>query len=547
VNFLRIGISAVALLHSALGFAGTSADAPFHCYLTWQSDPTTTLTVNFHTVNPHTAIEVLYDTSSRGGVPAAYRSRAVASTHVIPGLNDISGARRYIHVAELTGLTPGGVYYFVAGSAEGGYTSERSVRLPSRDIDDLRFVDGGDMAVSSFVAPLLQAAAAQSPQFAVLGGDLAYENGDLASFAVWDEWLTNWESNMITPEGHSVPMILAIGNHEVAGGWGAFADPLGSAPFYFGLFAQSGRGFDMPRRAYFRLDFGPDASLLVLDTGHVTAMDGAQAVWLEDELAQLGGVELRMTAYHVPMYPSHRGFDEPEIADVRSAWLELFDTWGLHLALEHHDHMLKRTKRLRDSAPDPDGTVYLGDGCFGQTPRTGAQALALEDPAELAVLGLTENYLAAWAPERNFWLIEVERDEIDGEYTLNMTALDAAGTTLDEGTVVIDVDDDGSNGGFVCISAVIFARVPGTLSTLHHLRDTQLLPYAPGAAFTDAYYRLSAPAVQWLNARPGVLSALQTGAIMVNIRTTLLLLLMSIALIAARSRQRWKRRPAASY
>jgi len=529
VSVAIAALIAATMVAPGMVSAGAASDAPFHCYLTWQGDPTSTVTVNFHTVDPHTPVEVLFDTVSHDGTPSLYPSTAVASTHVIPGLDGFAGAGRFIHTAELTGLSPGGVYYFIAGSPDGGYTAQRSVRLPGRDLDELRFIDGGDMAVNAFVPPLLQAAAAQSPDFAVLGGDLAYEDGNLANFALWDQWLANWEANMVTPEGHTVPMIVVIGNHEVAGGWGAFANPLASAPFYFGLFAQSGHGFDLPRSAYFRRDVGPDFSLLALDSGHVTPVDGVQSDWIEEQLAQMAGVSLRAAAYHVPMYPSHRSFAEANIADVRGAWLPLFDAGALDLALEHHDHMLKRTKLLRNNQPDTAGTVYLGDGCLGQTPRTGAQAIALEDPANLPALGLTENYLAAWAPARHFWLLEIERDAISGARSLRMTALDANAAVLDESAMGIEMRGDSSDHtGVTCIASAIFARVPGALSDLRRLRDTRLLSSPLGAALSDTYYHLGGPIAAWLATHPRMLEAVQstTKGVSENLD-------FSIALIAA--------------
>lgn len=466
-------------------------DVPFHCYLTWQRDPATTLTVNFHTMNPHTAPDVWFDTVSRGGSPSMYRYRTSASTHEIPGLNDLPGAQRYIHVAEMTGLDPGAIVYFVAGSPDGGYTEQRSARLPGRTVDDLRFVVGGDMSTNSSVPGLLTAAAAESPQFGLIGGDIAYADGLLANWSLWDRWLQNWETYMVTPEGHDVPIILAIGNHEVIGGFQGYDDPLGRAPFFFGLFAQEGRGFEMERKAHFRRDFGANVALLVLDTGHVTSPGGPQADWLAAELASMSGVDLRMAAYHVPMYPSHRGYDSADSAILREVWLPLFDSGQLDVAFEHHDHMLKRTKRLRNNQPAEDGTLYLGDGCFGQAPRTGEQALALEDPAELAALGLAENYLAAWSPERHFWLVEAERATPSGPIELQFTALTAESEVADQTTVSIKPRGGVGSDGHCLISALFGSTPKKSMASIRSLRDHAMLTNPIGSAAADFYYRIS--------------------------------------------------------
>lgn len=315
-----------------------------------------------------------------------------------------------------------------------------------------------------------------------------------------------------------VPMILVIGNHEVVGGFDAFDDPYASAPFYFGLFAQDGHGFAPGRRAYFRRNFGSNATLLVLDTGHVTPVDGAQRDWLELQLSTMDNTDLRIAAYHVPMYPSHRSFASSDSAILREEWLPLFDEWKLDVAFEHHDHMLKRTKLLRASAPDPAGTLYLGDGCLGQTPRTGDQALALDDPGELAELGLSEDYLAAWSPSRHFWLAEAFQDNETGEITLEFSALDGSQTILDESVLLIEErgdDGDGTSSGFTCVVSLIFANTGNTsgfLDGMRALRDEALLPTAAGSAFVDTYYRVSGFAAPWLAIRPVMLQSIQYAA-----------------------------------
>ena len=37
--------------------------------------------------------------------------------------------------------------------------------------------------------------------------------------------------------------------------------------------------------------------------------------------------------------------------------------------MEHHDHVLKRTKPLKGGKVAEAGTVFIGDGCFGRGAR----------------------------------------------------------------------------------------------------------------------------------------------------------------------------------
>jgi hypothetical protein len=420
------GVILVAIAAAACPF-GIAGDGILHCYLTWQGDTSTTMTVNYHAAPSDAPSVVYYDTVPRGGSPRDYRFSKAGASHRIPGLEILAGAQRDVHVVELTGLEPGQTYYFIAGDRTTGYTDEKMFRtIPATGPID--FVTGGDMGTDDVVRDLLGHAAAESPYFGLIGGDIAYANGQPGEWREWEQWLDHWESEMVTPEGYTVPLILAIGNHEAIGGFGQFLTPLTFAQFYFGYFAQDGKGFNPQRRAYFDRWIGSNIRLFVLDSGHVTPIGGAQRAWLESELAATPDGALTFAVYHVPMYPSHRNFAAPSASSIlRNAWRPLFDDYGLTAAFENHDHMQKRTKRLKNDAPDPAGTLYVGDGCFGRSPREGEQAMALDDPNVVADLGLSENYLAAWASRRHFWSVSVAADAS----TVDFEAIDESGVVFD--------------------------------------------------------------------------------------------------------------------
>lgn len=342
---------------------------------------------------------VRFDTRSGGGDPEAYRKRATGRSHRIAGVGD-----RIVHRVELTGLEPGRTYWFVAGDGS-AWTAERKFRTIPADDVDLRFATGGDMGVDSHVPQLLARAAAEEPRFALIGGDIAYANGSVSNIDRWDAWLGHWSLQMVTPEGYTVPVLLAIGNHEVRGSYGKTAD---EAPFYFGLFAQEGR------RSYFVRDLGPRLSFFVLDSGHVTSHGGDQREWLDRELARRKDRPYRMAVYHVPLYPSHRDEDGGYSAAGRRFWGPLFDRHRLTVAFENHDHTLKRTHRLKGGEIDEEGTLYLGDGCWGRSPRE---------------VHPDRWYLAHAASVRHVWIVDVESDGIEAR------ALDEEGAVADRVTL----------------------------------------------------------------------------------------------------------------
>jgi len=422
------GLFLFAIAFSLAGCEEVPSEGVFHNYLTWQGDPSTTITVNYHTWRGGPS-HVFYDTAPRSGDPSAYTFMAVGASHRIYQLAWFPGAMRVIHVVELTGLEPGAIYYALAGSPETGYADEIAFQTLPDGEPAIRFVVGGDMGTDASARELLARAAAEAPLFAVIGGDIAYANGQPGNWREWEAWLDNWEELMITPGGLSIPMILAIGNHEAAGGFLQFRNPLGRAPFYFGYFAQDGSGVNKERKAYFARRIRADTLLLCLDTGHVTPPGGDQAQWLEGQLSAQSA-RYTIAAYHVPLYPSHRAFSGlGSVSEIiRARWLPIFDAYGLTVGFEHHDHMHKRTVRLRDNAPDPTGTLYLGDGAFGRSPRSGDVARALDDPSFVASLGLPENYLANWSSSRHFWRVDI----LPGDEGIQFVAIDDSGATIDE-------------------------------------------------------------------------------------------------------------------
>ncbi len=364
----------------------TVSAAPRHVYLTWQGDTSRTITVNYQTFEPTETSTVYFDTKTRNGRHGDYRYTASGSTHQIPGLAD----ERRVHWVELSKLTPGKTYYFIAGDPQHGFTAERKFRTVTSGVQSLRFVVGGDMGISSDGAELLQQSAKLSPAFGVVGGDIAYANDALTNFAKWDAWLDHWETNMVTPAGYTVPMVLAIGNHEVRGGTSAF---MTNAQFFFRYFAQD------HERSYCTRTFGKNVAMFLLDSGHISPHGGEQAAWLDAQLLAQRKVPNKFAVYHVPLYPSVRAFDGGGSVQGRQAWLPIFDQHHLTTAFEHHDHAFKRTPLLRENKSDPHGTLYLGDGCWGMAARK--------------VDAERRWYEAKAASLQHFWCVDVNRSKVE--------------------------------------------------------------------------------------------------------------------------------------
>jgi len=175
VTSIAIGGAACLTLWSLLG--GVSAVAPGNTsipfdppavYLTWQHDPTTTMTIQWHSAGRRDDL-VQYRRLDEVG----WRT-ANGSHHPMPYVD------RMVHVAELTGLEPGTDYRFRFAEDSATFAFRTMPRDASRPI---RFVVGGDTMdpldlFNEGFETISRLAAKQDPMFVVIGGDIAYADGD---------------------------------------------------------------------------------------------------------------------------------------------------------------------------------------------------------------------------------------------------------------------------------------------------------------------------------------------------------------------------------
>jgi hypothetical protein len=332
-------------------------DAPFQpstLFLTWQRDPTTTMTVQWVGAVGETA------DPSVSYAPVSDDHWKTQATSVKPyPMTDLKVFR-----TELTGLAPGKDYQFRIGKKSPTY---RFRTMPAKATNTIHFISGGDCGVNPHAVANNIQAARQDPMFAIIGGDLGYDDG--RSVEVSLAFLRNYSKHMIGAGSRLIPMVTCIGNHEVDGGYNK---PRTKAPFFYALFDGLFRD-----TSYATLDFGDYLSLVLLDTGHTSPIGGAQTDWLEKTLQARADNPNVIAVNHVPAYPSYRRMEgEDGKAGTgeanRKHWVPLFQKYRVPVVLEHHDHTFKRTRPLLDGRPNDNGLLYLGDGSWGKlrTPHT---------------------------------------------------------------------------------------------------------------------------------------------------------------------------------
>jgi acid phosphatase type 7 len=334
---------------------------PSTLFLTWHTDPTTTMDIQWIGTVGETADTKIYYTSDKILPPVRVEGKLVPqkidwkifeTTHRPYPMSELKVFR-----ALLSGLTPNTEYSFKIGKASPTYKFRT---MPAKATDAIQFISGGDCGINAAAIANNIQAARQNPSFAIIGGDLGYDNGRSIETSI--AFIRNYSKTMIDRSGRLIPMITCIGNHEVNGSYGKGRE---AGTFFYPLFEGL-----YPETGYSTLDFGDYLSLVLLDTGHTSPIDGDQTTWLAKTLKAREDHPNVFVVNHVPAYPSHRnpigilGNGTGELQ--RKHWVPLFEQHRVPVILEHHDHTFKRTKPLIGGLENSNGVLYLGDGSWGR-------------------------------------------------------------------------------------------------------------------------------------------------------------------------------------
>ena len=351
----------------SLNTAVTEAMKPVGLFLQWQRDPTTTMTIDWHTTDGQINPKLEYQ-----ALDSEQWHQAQSTSIGFPYSDD-----RVIHRVELTGLEPATKYRFRMPGVDQPYKFRT---MPDNANEPIRFITGGDTSTGDEFRKTNQAAALYDPEFIAWGGDLAYANGDPRRIYRWYSWFEDIMETLITPSNRVIPVLVTIGNHEVfrlsrldrengndttwpMRKWG-LED--GRATFFETFFAMPGlKGWGL-------LDFGDYMSIFLLDTDHgkgSTVAGEPQTVWLEKTLKERRHIPHLFPVYHVPAYSSVRGIDGAGKERIRENWVPLFEENGVRVVFENHDHAYKRTYPMKNERISPNGIVFMGDGAWGVGPR----------------------------------------------------------------------------------------------------------------------------------------------------------------------------------
>lgn len=295
---------------------------PRQVILTWQNDPQSTMTITWRTDHEAQESLVFYSLDSEQNLKASQTAQAEVYT--------FEETAAWVNSVELTGLRPGTTYWVVLDS-DGVQSEPFNFRTAPAESEDLIFVIGADAqqmrTQMSVIREVFRKAASDEPDVFICSGD--FVNAELSDYE-WDLFFDVWDELLITKDGRRIPIIPAIGNHEVVAGFGGVKE---LAPFYYNRFR-------LPKpEKYHVLQYGPDFAIFSLDSNHTSPVDGEQKIWLENTLAELQEIPWILVHHHVGSWWGSQTLD----AMLRTYWVPLFEQYNVDLVHSGHYHSYVRT------------------------------------------------------------------------------------------------------------------------------------------------------------------------------------------------------------
>lgn len=312
----------------------------FRCI--WREDPATSMVIGWDQVSGFDPM-VYYDTKDHGLNADAYRyARRPEVVNRAKGMNN--------NFIRLTGLKSNTVYYFIIKDSEGCSKRFSFRTAPSNPDSRISIIAGGDSRNNREARKNANVMVSKlRPTCVMFAGDMT--GGD--SPKEWIEWFDDWQATFGI-DGRIHPIIVARGNHEAS-----------NAPLV--------QLFDVPHEnVYYAMTLG--GGLLRLYTlNSLIPSGGQQKKWLSNDLALSQNVTWRFAQYHHAIRPHTKGKGEKDLLLLN--WATLFHKYKVQLAIESDAHVVKWTYPIRPSAKpgsqqgfirdDVNGTVYVGEGCWG--------------------------------------------------------------------------------------------------------------------------------------------------------------------------------------
>ncbi len=255
------------------------------------------------------------------------------------------------HFVRLENLLPNMTYYFLVKDSEGTSLRYFFTTAPNSPNHRLSIIAGGDSRNHRDARQDANIMVAKLRSHCVMfGGD--FTENDFPR--EWQDWLDDWQLS-IAEDGRITPIIVTRGNHE------------SSNRSLIDLFDMRAAG------GFYATTLGGDL-LRIYTLNTLIPVGGDQRDWLESDLRIYGqNATWRIGQYHFPMRPHTQR--KPEKNDQVAHWAPLFLKYSMDLVVECDAHVVKSTWPIRPDngrgssegfiRDDQQGTVYVGEGCWG--------------------------------------------------------------------------------------------------------------------------------------------------------------------------------------
>lgn len=351
----RLGIGVSASLLLTLG-ALAADTAPYGLLSSWTESPTTTRTFTWRDdIQAEECIQLVPEES--------YEAQGFdGATEVSAKCQDISldASGAYLYEVTASELEPGTSYVFRVGS-EDGWSEAQTFTTEAEDQDSVTFAYMGDAQPAgdteedyALWRTLTEALAQRNPELscAIMGGDIVNSGISVQQF---DAFRENASSVFST-----IPLFSTVGNHE--------SNFLGGKPeLYLEEFAFPENGPEGFEEECYSFDVG-NCHILVLNSW---IFSGEQKLsdqdiekvnaWVMEDLIS-STAQWQVVVLHVPVYAVH---SDTTATAVRENWAPIFESCGVDLVFEGHQHVYSRSYPMYQGQIDYENGIPYVMGVSG--------------------------------------------------------------------------------------------------------------------------------------------------------------------------------------
>lgn len=338
---------------------------------------------------------------ARNGVDLDDYSRNIQAACEQVNISDTQTAWQYSAVIKM--LDPGTTYYYRVGSEE-NWSEWISFTTAEDSFAPFSFVYMGDpqLGLRTYCPRLFRQALRSAPEalFWLFCGDqvnVGNSDEDFRDFFYAGSWMFR-----------SINIIPVVGNHEYPRPAALQTRKL--TPLWKPHYTLPENGPEGLEETSYWLDY-QGVKIIVLNGNEKL---GEQRDWLEDVLRD-NSARWTVIGMHQPIYSTGSKRDNPELQEL---FLPLFDSYGVDLVLQGHDHTYGRTFPLKGGEPtsaEEKGTVYA-------VSSSGAKFYE-QNPLYLNLMAKTA------LDTQLFQVIDVEKN------TLRYKAITVTGEVIDEFTL----------------------------------------------------------------------------------------------------------------